>query len=89
MGIFLNSKAPYEAYKKMTQNPYFVDKSLLLTELIPSFGSVNCYCCITRPRRFGKTVMANMIGAFFGKTDKSDCIFQHLAVSEHNTSRTH
>jgi hypothetical protein len=89
MGIFLNSKAPYEAYKKMTQNPYFVDKSLLLTELIPSFGSVNCYCCITRPRRFGKTVMANMIGAFFGKTDKSDCIFQHLAVSEHNASRTH
>ena len=71
------------------QKGIFVDKSLLLTELIPSFGSVNCYCCITRPRRFGKTVMANMIGAFFGKTDKSDCIFQHLAVSEHNASRTH
>lgn len=81
MGMFLNSKAPYESYKKITQNPYFVDKSLLLTELMPMFGSINCYCCVTRPRRFGKTVMANMIGAFFGKTDKKDGIFDHLAVA--------
>lgn len=68
-------------YRKITQCPYFVDKSLLLTELIPSFGSINCYCCITRPRRFGKTVMANMVGAFFGKTSRTDELFDHLAVS--------
>lgn len=59
MGMFLNSRAPYEMYKKIVQNPYFVDKSLLLTELLSSFDSINCYCCITRPRRFGKTIMAN------------------------------
>ncbi len=35
MGMFLNSKAPYETYKKVVQSPYFVDKSLLLTELFP------------------------------------------------------
>lgn len=65
MGMFLNSKIPYEAYKKATQDIYFVDKTLLLDELIPAFEKINCYCCITRPRCFGKTVMANMIGAFF------------------------
>lgn len=81
MGMFLNSKAPYEMYKKAVQNPYFVDKSLLLTELISSFDSINCYCCITRPRRFGKTIMVNMIGAFFGKTDREDKIFENLAIS--------
>lgn len=81
MGMFLNSRAPYEAYKKIIQNPYFVDKSMLIHELIPSINSVNCYCCVTRPRRFGKTVMANMIGAFFGKTDRKDRIFDRLAVS--------
>ncbi len=59
MGMFLNSKAPYESYKKISQTPYFVDKSLLLSELIPFFDSGNHYCCITRPRRFGKTVMAD------------------------------
>lgn len=82
MGMYLNSKMPYDMYKKITQNPYFVDKSLLLAEIIPSFDSINCYCCITRPRRFGKTIMANMIGAFFGRTDRTDRIFDRLAISE-------
>ena len=27
MGMFLNSKVPYEAYKKAVQDPYFVDKN--------------------------------------------------------------
>lgn len=89
MGMFLNSKVPYEAYKKVTQDIYFVDKTLLLDELIPSFEKINCYCCITRPRRFGKTVMANMIGAFFGKTDKEDKIFDRLAISEKDIYAKH
>ena len=89
MGMYLNSKAPYEMYKKVIQDPYFVDKSLLLTELIPVFNSVNCYCCITRPRRFGKTIMANMIGAFFGKIDRKDRIFDQLAISEQSEYQSH
>ncbi len=89
MGMFLNSKAPCEAYKKITQAPYFIDKSLLLADLAPSFGSINCYCCITRPRRFGKTVAANMIGAFFGKAGKSNYIFDRLAVSKQDIYKTH
>lgn len=89
MGMYLNSKAPYEMYKKIVKSLYFVDKSLLLTELIPSFGSINCYCCITRPRRFGKTIMANMIGAFFGQTDSTDNIFDTLAISKQPEYKLH
>ena len=87
--MFLNSKAPYELYSVIRKSPYFVDKSVLLAELIPSFDSINCYCCITRPRRFGKTVMANMIGAFFGRTDRKDRIFDNLAVSEKEEYEAH
>lgn len=89
MGLFLNSRAPYETYRKLVRSPYFVDKSLLLTELIPAFDSINCYCCITRPRRFGKTVMANMIGAFFGKTDKKDRIFDKLNIAKQKIYDAH
>ena len=67
MGFYLNSAAPGALYKSETENPYFVDKSQLLEELIPFVQQGNKHICITRPRRFGKTVMANMIGAFFGK----------------------
>ncbi len=89
MGMYLNSRAPYEMYKKVIQNPYFVDKSLLLAELIPAFNSINCYYCITRPRRFGKTIMANMIGAFFGKIDREDRIFDRLVISEQPEYQSH
>ena len=67
MGFYLNSAAPGALYKSETENPYFVDKSQLLEALIPFVQQGNKHICITRPRRFGKTVMANMIGAFFGK----------------------
>lgn len=66
MGIYLNSCAPYDAYKEMSLDTYFVDKTMLIAELIPALGRKNRYFCITRPRRFGKTVMVNMIRAAFG-----------------------
>ena len=65
MGVYLDSKTAYTLYKSETEKPYFVDKTRILTELFPSVRTGNNHICITRPRRFGKTVMANMIAAFF------------------------
>lgn len=81
MGFYLNSAAPGALYKSETENPYFVDKSQLLEELIPFVQQGNKHICITRPRRFGKTVMANMIGAFFGKGSDTQDIFDALQIS--------
>lgn len=81
MGFFLNSAAPYEKYKSVVTDTYFVDKTSLLEELIPSLGKEKRFFCITRPRRFGKTVMANMVGAFFGKTEDGSRIFDKLAIA--------
>lgn len=89
MGMFLNSSVPYEGYKEVLRDTYFIDKTLLLKELIPYFEKRNRYCCITRPRRFGKTVMANMVGAFFGKTDEEEGIFERLAISREKEYDTH
>lgn len=80
MGMFLNSSVPYEAYKEVLRDKYFVDKSMLIGELIPAIGKKNRYLCITRPRRFGKTVMANMIGAFFEKVEGKNELFDQLAI---------
>lgn len=54
MGIFLNSTAPFEAYKITALDKYFVDKTMLIEELIPSIGREQRFLCITRPRRFRK-----------------------------------
>ena len=67
MGVYLNSEAACTLYKNETKKPYFVDKTRLLEELFPLVEEGTNYICITRPRRFGKTVMANMIASFFSK----------------------
>lgn len=82
MGFYLNNKSKVSLYKSEMQRPYFVDKTLILSELFPFVESGNSHICITRPRRFGKTVMANMIGAFFEKDEDTKEIFDQLKISK-------
>lgn len=83
MGIFLNTAVPYEAYKTIASTRFFVDKTLLLDELLEGLkADGQRYICITRPRRFGKTVMAAMIASYLEKSVNSVDVFERLAVSE-------
>ena len=81
MGIYVNSKTAYTLYKSETVKPFFVDKSMILKELFSLAEEGNNYLCITRPRRFGKTVMANLIASFFSKGCSSEDIFSKLMIS--------
>ena len=80
MGRFLNNKESYDKYKTVMSGPYFVDKSEILEELIPALQQEQRFFCITRPRRFGKTVMANMIAAFFENIGEQS-LFDHLQIA--------
>lgn len=82
MGTYLKSRNAYVLYKSETEKQYFVDKSSLLKELFPLVGSGNSHICITRPRRFGKTVMANMIASFFSNACDAQDIFNHLDIAK-------
>lgn len=83
MGQFLNNKEPYDKFKTVMSGTYFVDKSEILGELIPALQQEQRFFCITRPRRFGKTVMANMIAAFFEKTGEKS-LFDDLRISRYS-----
>ena len=82
MGTYLNSITPYTLYKSESLSPYFVDKTLMLRELFPYVSAGNRHICITRPRRFGKTIMANMISSFFQKASDSSEVFDSITISQ-------
>lgn len=84
MGNYLNPASVYDAYFREANSPYFVDKSLMLDELIPRIETNTNYICITRPRRFGKSVMANMIASFFSAREKANVVFDQLKISSSN-----
>lgn len=80
----MNSISAFTLYKNESVKPYFVDKTRILEELFPLVNEGSNYICITRPRRFGKTVMANMIAAFFSNGYDASGVFDslHIAVNE-------
>lgn len=82
MGMYLNSQSAYDAYQEISESPYFVDKSLMLSEIIPRIKTPAKYICVTRPRRFGKSVMANMIAAFFSTGCDSRSLFDKMKIAE-------
>ena len=82
MGRYLNSSTSYVLCKGQTEQPYFVDKSQMLSELFPFLDSGNTHICITRPRRFGKSTTADMLAAYYSKGCDSENLFADLAVSD-------
>lgn len=82
MGLFLNTLSPAMLYEEIAGSKYFVDKTEFISMVAERIGTSNKYLCLTRPRRFGKTVMANMLGAFFTKNGDSRRLFASLKVSK-------
>lgn len=74
MGYYLNSNKVYSLYESEARKPCFIDKTEMLFELITLAEQGNNHICITRPRRFGKSVIATMVGAFFSKGFDSSSI---------------
>lgn len=88
MGNYLNARTAYDAYRRECGSPYFVDKSRLLDELIQRMETTANYICITRPRRFGKSVAANMIACFFSRECRAEDIFDRLRIAQTDSYRS-
>ncbi len=80
MAFYLNKGN--EKLKKYMKEEIFVDKSLLIKECNRVFGSESSYMCVTRPRRFGKTLAISMLNAYYSKGCDSREMFKHLKISK-------
>jgi hypothetical protein len=64
----------------MENNYYFVDKSLLIKEIVEDDSKV---ILIQRPIRFGKTINMSMLNSFFNNKDNSKELFKGLFIEHH------
>ena len=62
---------------------YYVDKTEILYELVEE--TENKVTLFTRPRRFGKTLMMNMMSNFFSIRKDSREIFEGLRITKLKT----
>ena len=81
MGNILNGLFNDNEFERMTRERYFVDKSEMISKINNIVGKKDRYICITRPRRFGKTVNAMMLACYYSKNANFKNLFDKLEIS--------
>ena len=80
MGVFVNPGN--EAFAVALNSEIYVDKTELLTYTNKVMNTLQGYICNSRPRRFGKSITANMLTAYYSKGCSSREMFSNLGISK-------
>ena len=87
MGMFVNPDNL--AFQAALNARIYVDKSGILNYTNSVLGSTDAFICNSRPRRFGKSVTANMLTAYYSKGCDSEEMFSRLEISQAEDFRKH
>lgn len=74
MGIYLNPGT--EGFAESLRSEIYVDKTGLIACTNKVLGTRQKYVCVSRPRRFGKSMAAEMLAAYYGRGCDSKELFQ-------------
>ena len=86
MGIYINKGNA--AFRDIVTHEY-VDKSSLIPLVNATLNSENRYSCVTRCRRFGKSMAARMLCAYYDKSCDSRELFRGLKAEQDKSFETY
>ena len=66
----------------------YVDKSMLIKYVNGVLGTQRKFMCVTRARRFGKSIAAKMLNAYYDESVDSHALFADLAIAKDNSYET-
>ncbi len=89
VAYFLNNVNEINQFSKTTKEKYFVDKSDLIEKINELVGTASQYVCVTRPRRFGKTLNAMMLASYYSKNSDFKELFDKLEISKSSSYLDH
>ena len=87
MGIYVNPRT--DQFEMSLNSEIYVDKSKLIAKTNALFRTQERFICISRPRRFGKTMAANMLAAYYRYGTDSSELFENLAITKHPSYEEH
>lgn len=87
MGIYLN---PGNIdFQQALNSKIYVDKSMLIDYSNSVIYTEQKFICVSRPRRFGKSMAANMLTAYYSRGCDSKEMFNNLKISKAGTFKKH
>ena len=86
MGMYVNvGNAGFQS----ARNSEYVDKSGLVGVVNATLFSERRFSCVTRSRRFGKSMAAKMLCAYYDKSCDSRALFADLEIASHPSFEEH
>lgn len=80
MGVYLNPGN--EGFQSAVHSKIYIDKTGLLEYTNSVMDTEQRYICVSRPRRFGKSITAEMLVAYYDKSCDSKELFQGFEISK-------
>ena len=87
MGFYLNPTS--RKFQINLNSRIYVDKSGLIEETNAHVNTQQRYLCVSRPRRFGKSMAADMLSAYYGSGEDTRALFEGLKIAKAPTFHAH
>ena len=86
---YLDTNTPMMNYQMNVNSKIYVDKSLLIEKMNELLNTTSRYVCITRPRRFGKTMNISMLGTYYTMGYDAQSLFKDLKIENSDSFKEH
>ena len=80
MGVYLNPGN--NLFKEALNGQIYVDKTEMVANVNALVNTPHKYLCVSRPRRFGKSMAAAMLCAYYGMADGNRELFEKLKLAQ-------
>ena len=80
MGIYLNPDS--SKFEEAVNSDIYIDKTGLLIYTNSVLHTMQKYICISRPRRFGKSIAANMLTVYYSRGCDAEQLFSQFEISK-------
>ena len=87
MGIYLNPDNT--DFLRALNSKIYIDKSELISYTNSIMNTEQQFVCSSRPRRFGKSMAANMLTAYYSRGCDSGELFQNLKIAKSESFEKH
>lgn len=76
-------------FKMALESEIYVDKTEMISYTNHVLSTEQRYVCVSRPRRFGKSMTVNMLAAYYSKGCDSKNIFEGRKITKHKSFEEH
>lgn len=87
MGSYLNPSS--KGFSEGLESQIYIDKTMLIGRINAVVNTKRKFVCLSRPRRFGKSMAADMLSAYYGCGEDTAGLFDNLKIASDASYREH